>query len=115
LSELTTRKLALSDELDALSQSVLNRHADYIAANPDLRDRIIAAGRDMQARSQENLRRLTGAIAATHRRIASIMAAIRAENARGTAYGPGGGSVVSEAAISGLSARIRAMPGGYKI
>jgi flagellar biosynthesis/type III secretory pathway chaperone len=77
LSEVADRKVQLSEEYAELSQEVLVRHAAELVADPDLNKRLLATGQELRALTAENMQRLDDALAATRRRIDSVMSAIR--------------------------------------
>lgn len=77
LSEVADRKIQLSEEYAELSQDALSRYAEELIADPALNARLVAAGQELRVLTAENMQRLDGALAATRRRIDSVMAAIR--------------------------------------
>jgi hypothetical protein len=76
LTSLTRRKIELSGEYADRAAAVLRHHAEDVAANHMLRNRLLHAIRELGALTEENACRLEAAMAATRRRIARAMAAI---------------------------------------
>jgi glutamine synthetase type III len=74
----TKRKSLLSREYGALSAELLDQAADQLMADPALPTKLVAAGAELQAMGAENRQLLERAVAATRRRVDSIMDAVRA-------------------------------------
>jgi hypothetical protein len=74
----TKRKALLSREYGALSSELLDRAAEQLMADPALPAKLAAAGAELQAMSSENRDLLERAVAATRRRVDSVMEAVRA-------------------------------------
>jgi hypothetical protein len=74
----TKRKNILSREYGALSAELLDHAAEQLMADPELPVKLVAAGAELQAMSTENRQLLERAVAATRRRVDSVMEAVRA-------------------------------------
>jgi hypothetical protein len=90
LAGMTQRKLALSGEFSGLQKIVLHRHKRVIAENAVLRRRLKEVGRELDALARENLERLEATMAASRRRIESVMAAVRGHHGGSRGYGSAG-------------------------
>jgi len=74
----TKRKSLLSREYGTLSAELLDHKAEQLMADPALPVKLVAAGAELQAMSAENRELLERAVAATRRRVDSVMDAVRA-------------------------------------
>jgi hypothetical protein len=104
LAGMTQRKLALSGEFSGLQKIVLHRHKRVIAANAVLRRRLEEVGRELDGLARENLERLEATMAASRRRIESVMAAIRGHHGECRGYGSAG-AVAPPAILAGRADR----------
>lgn len=99
LAEMTDRKVALSDEYEALMAEVRQRYAAEMAENPELRHTLLRIGRELDTLTRENLQRLEAAMDASRRRIDAVMKAVLADNNRDCTYSrdgaPAGGRLVA--------------------
>jgi flagellar biosynthesis/type III secretory pathway chaperone len=95
LSDMTERKSELADEYTDLTREVLSQCGDQIAGDPALHQRLLQAGQDLRALTQENMERLEQALEATRRRIEAVMAAIRIHDGGGRTYGASGQAIIS--------------------
>lgn len=99
LAEMTDRKVALSEDYEALMGEVRQRWAREMAENPELRHTLLRIGRELDSLTRENLRRLEAAMDASRRRIDAVMDAVLAENRRSGTYSregaPVGGRLVA--------------------
>ncbi|MDA8231367.1 MAG: hypothetical protein M0006_08510 [Magnetospirillum sp.] len=104
LVEMVDRKTELSEEFSSLYRDVFVQHADDLAANPELRERLVETGHELQDLSRENMWRLEAALNATRRRVEAVMAAIRAHDSQPRTCGDGG-VAVGQAADGTLTLR----------
>jgi flagellar biosynthesis/type III secretory pathway chaperone len=74
----TKRKSILSREYGVLSNELLDHAVEQLMADPALPAKLAAAGAELQAMSLENRELLERAVAATRRRVESVMEAVRA-------------------------------------
>jgi flagellar biosynthesis/type III secretory pathway chaperone len=74
----TKRKSILSREYSALSNELLDAAAEQLMNDPILPTKLAEAGAELQAMSTENRQLLEMAVAASKRRIDSVMDAVRA-------------------------------------
>lgn len=74
----TKRKSYLSREYGALSTELIDQAVEHVMADPALPVKLVAAGAELQAMSEENRQLLERALAATKRRVDSVMDAVRA-------------------------------------
>jgi len=74
----TKRKSTLSRQYGALSSELVDRAVDQLMADPALPAKLAAAGAELQAMTAENRELLERAVAATRRRVDSVMEAVRA-------------------------------------
>jgi hypothetical protein len=74
----TKRKGVLSREYGALSAELIDQAVEHLLLDPILPVKLAAAGAELQAMSAENRQLLENAVAASKRRVDSVMAAVRA-------------------------------------
>jgi flagellar biosynthesis/type III secretory pathway chaperone len=73
----TKRKNQLSRQYGALSGEVLDAAVNQLLADPELPGKLVAAGQELQQMGLENRYLLERAIAASRRRVDSVMEAVR--------------------------------------
>lgn len=95
LSEVTPRKIELSDEYMGLMVLAQRHYAAEIAASPVLQRRLAKVAGELTALTDENMRRLEAAMSATRRRIEAVMTAIRGKAAKDRGYGADGAALMS--------------------
>lgn len=84
------RKRRLAEDYSALSEAFMAMHDGRVIADPVRQRRLVDSAFELRALTEENMRLLEGAMAATRRRIEAILASIHRERNAAQGYGSGG-------------------------
>ena len=88
LLDTTTLKGALSNEYAQRSNDLVDAAKGQILSDPVLHDKLVKAGAELCALSEENRYLLTKALSATRRRVEAVMDAVRACEAAAADHPP---------------------------
>lgn len=95
LSQFIARKEDLATRYVELHKIVLLTAREDLETDPELHARLTATGFALRAVTEENMQRLNDAMAATRRRIESVIAAIHRHNGQNRTYGRESLTIVS--------------------